>query len=110
MDQTTFIDPDFDFHFVLKDKFQDAVLKTKEHCVRTERFKYIRTPGAQHSIERLFDLRADPHCEHDVKMRYPEVKARLSAAMDQWLTTHQQSTTAEIYGILGEDTLQPTAP
>lgn len=110
MDETTFIDPDFDFHFVLKDKFQDAVLKTKEHCVRTERFKYIRTPGVQHSIERLFDVRADPHCEHDVKLRYPEVKARLSAAMDQWLTTHKQSTTAEIYGILGEDTLQPAAP
>lgn len=45
-----------------------------------------------------------------MKARYPEVKARLSAAMDQWLTTHQQSTTAEIYGILGEDSLQPTAP
>ena len=64
----------------------------------------------KHSIERLFDLREDPHCERDVKLRYPEVKARLSAAMDRWLTTHQQSTTAEIYGILGEDTLQPTAP
>ncbi|MCB1277884.1 sulfatase [Prosthecobacter sp.] len=110
MDETTFIDPDFDFHFVLKDKFQEAVLKTKEHCVRTERFKYIRTPGVHHSIERLFDLREDPHCERDVKLRYPEVKARLAAAMDRWLTTHQQSTTAEIYGILGEDNLQPTAP
>ncbi|WP_397382496.1 sulfatase-like hydrolase/transferase [Prosthecobacter sp.] len=110
MDETTFIDPDFDFHFVLKDKFQDAVLKTKEHCVRTERFKYIRTPGVNRSIERLFDLREDPHCERDMKTRYPEVKARLSAAMDEWLTTHKQSTTAEIYGILGEDTLQPTAP
>jgi arylsulfatase A-like enzyme len=110
MDETTFIDPSFDFHFVLKEKFQDAVLKTKEHCVRTERFKYIRTPGIHHSIERLFDVREDPHCERDVKLRYPEVKARLAAAMDQWLTTHEQSTTAEIYGILGEDALQPAAP
>lgn len=109
MDETTFIDPDFDFHFVLKDKFQDAVLKTKEHCVRTERFKYIRTPGVQHSIERLFDLRDDPHCERDVKKLYPEVKARLSAALDKWLTTHEQSTTPEIFGILGEDALQPVA-
>jgi hypothetical protein len=83
MDETTFIDPDFDFHFVLKDKFQDAVLKTKEHCVRTERFKYVRTPGVRHSIERLFDLRDDPHCEKDIKKQYPEVKARLAAALDQ---------------------------
>lgn len=107
MDETTFIDPDFDFHFVLKDKFQDAVLKTKEHCVRTERFKYVRTPGVKHSIERLFDLRDDPHCERDVKRLYPDVQARLSAALDKWLTTRAQSTTLEIYGILGEDTLKP---
>jgi len=109
MDETTFIDPDFDFHFVLKNKFQDAVLKTKEHCVRTERFKYVRTPGVRHSIERLFDLRDDPHCEKDIKKQYPEVKARLAAALDRWLSTHQQSTTQEIYGILGEETLQPAA-
>jgi arylsulfatase A-like enzyme len=109
MDETTFIDPDFDFHFVLKDKFQDAVLKTKEHCVRTERFKYVRTPGVRNSIERLFDLRDDPHCEKDIKKQYPEVRARLAAALDRWLTTHQQSTTQEIYGILGEETLQPVA-
>ncbi len=109
MDETTFIDPEFDFHFVLKDKFQDAVLQTKERCVRTERFKYIRTPGVHHAIERLFDLRDDPHCEREVKKLYPEVKARLAAALDKWLTTHAQSTTQEIYGILGEDTLQPAA-
>ena len=109
MDETTFIDPDFDFHFVLKEKFQEAVLKTKEYCVRTERFKYVRTPGKQHAIERLFDLRADRHCERDIKKQYPEVRARLAAALDKWLTTHQQSTTAEIYGILGEDSIQPAS-
>lgn len=107
MDETTFIDPEFDFHFVLKDKFQDAVLKTKEYCVRTERFKYVRTPGRQDPIERLFDLREDEHCERDVKKQYPDVKARLSAALDKWQTTQQQSTTQEIYGILGEDMIQP---
>lgn len=107
MDETTFIDPDFDFHFVLKDKFQDAVLKTKEHCVRTERFKYVRTPGVGRPIERLFDLRSDPHCEHEVKTLFPDVRARLSAALDQWLQTHRQSTPHEIFGILGEETLQP---
>lgn len=109
MDETTFIDPDFDFHFVLKDKFQDAVLKTKEHCVRTERFKYIRTPGVRHSIERLFDLRNDPHCERDVKELYPDVRARLAAALDHWRETRAQSTTHEIYGILGEETLKAAA-
>jgi len=110
MDETTFIDPDFDYHFVLKDKYQDAVLETKEHCVRTERFKYVRTPGERHPIERLFDLREDPHCERDVKARFPDVKARLSAALDKWRTTHAQSSTQEIYGILSEDSLQPISP
>ncbi len=109
MDETTFIDPEFDFHFVLKDKFEEAVQKTKERCVRTERFKYVRTPGVYHPIERLFDLNEDVHCERDVKHHYPDVKARLSATLDKWLTTSQQSTTQEIYGILGEDTIQPVS-
>lgn len=108
MDETTFIDPDFDFHFVLKDKYQAAVLRTKEYCVRTRRFKYVRTPGTQKPIERLFDLNADPHCERDVKSAFPEVHARLRNALEHWLTAHEQRTAKEIFGQIDEDQVVPS--
>ncbi len=108
MDETTFIDPDFDFHFVLKDKYQEAVLRTKEYCVRTRRFKYVRTPGTQKPIERLFDLNADPHCERDVKSAFPEVHGRLRDALEHWLTSHEQRTAKEIFGQIDEDRVTPT--
>lgn len=105
MDETTFIDPSFDFHFVLKDKYQEAVLRTKEHCVRTNRFKYVRTPGVHHPIERLFDLRTDPHCERDIKAAFPDVRSRLEAALNLWLTTRKQSKLREIFSTLDEDSI-----
>lgn len=108
MDETTFIDPDFDFHFVLKNKYQEAVLRTKEYCVRTRRFKYVRTPGTQKPIERLFDLNADPHCERDVKAAFPEVHVRLRDALEHWLTSHEQRTAKEILGNIDEDRAAPT--
>ncbi|MBX7207134.1 MAG: sulfatase-like hydrolase/transferase [Verrucomicrobiaceae bacterium] len=107
MDETTFIDPDFDFHFVLKDKFQDAVLQTKERTLRTERFKFIRTPGEDRPIRRLFDLNADPHCERDVKDRFPDVTERLTLALDKWAAEKKESTVREIFGIIDEQTIQP---
>jgi hypothetical protein len=107
MDETTFIDPDFDYHFVLKPKYQDDVLKTKERCLRTERFKLVRTPGTKGDIVRLFDLKADKHCERDVKDQFPEVAERMKRALDRFVTKKQQSTTREILGDIDEDDIVP---
>ena len=107
MDETTFIDPAFDFHFVLKPKYADAVLATKERCLRTQRFKLIRTPGKKGPIDRLFDLKADPHCESDVKANFPEVTLRMTRALERWVNEKQQSTIREILGDIDEDSIVP---
>lgn len=108
MDETTFIDQDFDFHFVLKDKYQDAVLQTKERAVRTERFKFIRTPGRHHPIYRLFDLGADAHCERDVKARFPDVAERMRLALEKWADKKEgESSVREIFGIIDEHSIEP---
>lgn len=104
MDETTMIDPEFDFHFVLKDKYQDAVIKTKERCLRTERFKLVYTPGQQGAIYRLYDTIEDKHCERDVKAKYPETFARMKAALHQWMDQHRESTVAEIFA--GQDEMK----
>lgn len=107
MDETTFIDPDFDYHFVLKPKYQDAVLKTKERCIRTERFKLVRTPGSKGDIIRLFDLKADKHCETDVKDQFPEVTERMKRALDRFITSKQESNIREILGDIDENSIVP---
>lgn len=107
MDETTFIDPDFDFHFVLKDKYSDAVRRTKERCVRTERFKLINTPGTSGPIHRLFDLASDPHCERDVKQEFPEVTARMTRALERWAVEGKESNIREILGDIDETSIVP---
>lgn len=97
MDETTFIDADFDYHFVLKPKYRQAVLDTKERAVRTNRFKFVRTPGMIRPIERLFDLKTDPHCEHDVKSEYPAVLKRMSVALDTWSNDKREMRISEIF-------------
>jgi arylsulfatase A-like enzyme len=105
MDETTFIDPEFDFHFVLKSKYQDDVRRTKERTLRTERFKLCRTPGMKGPIYRLFDLAADPHCERDVKADFPEVTERMSRALDRWANEGQESRIREVLGDIDEQAI-----
>ena len=107
MDVTTTIDPEFDFHFVLKDKFQDDVRRTKERCLRTERFKLVYTPGMNGPIFRLFDTVDDKHCERDVKQLYPAVYAQMRAALEKFINTHKESSIAEIFPNQDEMSFKP---
>jgi len=101
MDETTMIDPEFDFHFVLKDKYQEDVIKTKERCLRTERFKLVYTPGINGAIYRLFDLPDDKNCQRDVKHVYPDVFVQMKGALTKWMDLHKESTIHEIFS--GQD-------
>ncbi len=101
MDETTTIDPEFDFHFVLKEKYQSDVLRTKERCLRTERFKLVYTPGINGPIYRLYDTVEDKHCERDVKTKFPQVFARMKTALHRWMDEHQETPVKEIFA--GED-------
>ena len=72
-DEATFIDPEFDDNFVLRDRYLDDLVATKCFAVRQGRYKLIHVPGEDSPIRRLFDLEADPECRQDLKDCEPEV-------------------------------------
>jgi hypothetical protein len=96
MHETTFVDEDFDYHIVLKDEFHDAVVKTKERCLRTEDFKLVYTPGQHHPIHRLYHLESDPHCERDVKEEHPEMYRAMKKHLWAWIARHEEARIPEI--------------
>ncbi|WP_075089603.1 hypothetical protein [Verrucomicrobium spinosum] len=108
MDETTMIDPDFDFHFVLKDKYQEDVLKTKERVLRTERFKLVMTPGQNGPIYRLFDLKSDKYCERDVKASFPDVFTTMKGALGRFTEEKAEMTIKDIFAGQDENAIQPT--
>jgi arylsulfatase A-like enzyme len=97
MDSSTFVDESFDCHFVLKDKYQDDVLKTKERCLRTQNWKLVFTPGKNKDIWRLFDLRMDLHCERPVNLEHPVVFQAMQNKLLQWMREKKESRISEIF-------------
>jgi arylsulfatase A-like enzyme len=96
MHHTTHIDNDFDFHIVLKDRYLEGVIKTKERVLRTEDFKLVYTPGQNYPIHRLYDIANDPHCERDVKEQFPEVYRKMKKHLWAWILDQKQSTVSDI--------------
>jgi arylsulfatase A-like enzyme len=97
MTSTTFIDETFDCHFVLRDEWQSTVLETKERCLRTERWKFVFTPGKNKDIYRLYDVQNDPHCLRDVGLQNPEVRDAMKRALKKWMVLKQESTVQQIF-------------
>lgn len=97
MDSNTFVDESFNCHFVLKEKFQELVLQTKERCLRTERWKLVFTPGKFHDIWRLFDLRKDTHCERPVNLEHPVVFMAMQKKLLEWMREKKESRINEIF-------------
>ncbi|MCB1098790.1 MAG: sulfatase [Verrucomicrobiae bacterium] len=97
MDRVTFVDPEFDYHFVLKEKYQQAVLETKERALRTQRYKLVRTPGVHAPILRLYDLSNDRHCETDISRANPHILAPMKAALLRWMDDKKESRISEIF-------------
>ncbi|MEM8885204.1 MAG: sulfatase-like hydrolase/transferase [Planctomycetota bacterium] len=77
-DRATFLDPEFDFNFVLRDEFEQALVDTKCFAVREGRWKLIRVPGEKGPIDRLFDLAEDPQCRRDLVAEHPDVYRKLA--------------------------------
>ena len=66
-DNATFLDPEFDHNFVLRDKFTGDLIRTKCFAVREGDWKLIYVPGESGPIYRLFDLAKDPQCKRDLR-------------------------------------------
>lgn len=101
MDETTQVDEAFECHMVLKDKYQDLVISTKERCLRTQDWKVVFTPGKNYDIWRLFHLPSDPHCETPLQLVQPEVFKPMQAALLKWMREKQETKIRDIFP-LGE--------
>lgn len=97
MDSTTEVDRNFDCHFVLKDKYQEDVLRTKERCLRTQNWKLVFTPGKNKDIWRLFDVRKDKHCERPVNLEHPVVFKSMQTRLLSWMREKKESRIGDIF-------------
>ncbi len=75
------VDPAFDDNLVLRKDIVGPVVAAKDRMVRTRRWKLIEIPGKHHPIERLYDLDADPHQQHDLSGAGLPVQPKLEAAL-----------------------------
>lgn len=108
MDRMTRIDETFGCQFVLKNRYERLILQTKERVLRTTRWKLVFTPGKRYDILRLYDLTNDPHCETDVKPRYPEIFNAMRKALWEWMQNGTERRIDEIFPD-GEPFSRPSA-
>ena len=97
MDRTTYIDENFDYHIVLKEKFSDDVIKTKERVLRTENYKIVYTPGKDHPIFRLYNIKKDPHCRKDVKNKQKKIYAKMKSNLLKWIKNKKETRISEMH-------------
>ncbi|MEK7953818.1 sulfatase family protein [Luteolibacter soli] len=92
MDEMVTIDRDYDYHFVLPEKWDDAVVSSKQRVLRTRHWKVVATPtksGDRHYG--LFHLDTDPDCRSDLSSGRPEVLEVMKAALDSWIDKHVET-------------------
>ncbi len=98
MDELTFIDPSYNYQFVLKPQYLDRLIEAKQRCLKTRDWKIVCTPTAQ-GIRHfaLFHMAVDRHGETDVAASRPEVLAPMQAALERWMDEKVESSIAEIF-------------
>lgn len=86
MDEMTFIDKNYNYQFVLKSEYREALVNAKQRCLRTAHWKLVCTPTADGGRDfGLFDKRKDPHGEHNIAKARPEVLAPMRHALERWM-------------------------
>lgn len=98
MDRMNFIDDAFNYQFVLKDEFEQSLVKAKQRCLMSDEWKLICTPtadGARHFT--LYSRHPDPYCEVDVAPSNPNVVAPMRAALEKWIDKKTETPLAEIF-------------
>lgn len=98
MDRMNFIDDSFNYQFVLRDEYEEPLVKAKQRCLMTEKWKLICTPtagGGRHFA--LFSRHPDPYCEVDVAPSNPDVVAPMRAALEKWMDEKNETPLGEIF-------------
>ncbi len=85
MDQMTRIDEAFNYQFVIKDQYKEPLVRAKQRCLATEKWKMICTPTAQGG--RHFDLfkRTRDVDSADVPTINLAVKEVMKRALVKWI-------------------------
>ncbi len=98
MDEMTWIDPNYNYQFVLKPEYLDRIVAAKQRCLRTRFWKIVCTPTAQGTRHfALFQMAKDRDAETDLATARPEVLAPLQAALEKWMDEKVESSIASIF-------------
>jgi arylsulfatase A-like enzyme len=98
MDELTWIDPSYNYQFVVKDQYVEQVINAKQRCLKTRFWKLVCTPTAQGTRHfALFQMENDPQAETDVAAGRPEVLAAMKTALERWMDQKTESSIAEIF-------------
>lgn len=98
MDDLTFIDKNFNYQFVLKDKYRKPLIDAKQRCLKTQRWKIVCTPTAQGTRHfGLFQMDIDRYAEHDLAATRPEVLAPMRSALNRWMDEQIETPIAGIF-------------
>jgi arylsulfatase A-like enzyme len=98
MDELTWIDPNYNYQFVLKSKYLEPLIQAKQRCLKTRWWKLVCTPtaeGGRHFA--LFQMAQDPHGEVDLAASRPEVLNPMREALERWMDLQIESSIAEIF-------------
>jgi arylsulfatase A-like enzyme len=98
LDEMTTYDPAFNYQFVLKPKYEESLVASKQRCLRTRHWKMVCTPAADGTRHfGLFHMQKDPHGRTDLAATRPEVAAPLKAALTRWIDERHESLIPEIF-------------
>lgn len=98
MDELTYIDPDYNHQFVMKEEYRARVLAAKQHCLRTRDWKLVMTPTAEGGRHyQIYHMRSDPDGLTDLADSRPEVLGAMRAAMERWLDERRETPVDAIF-------------
>ena len=98
MDELTYIDEDYNYHFVLRPEYRERLVAAKQRCLATRDWKLVCTPAADGSRHfGLFHLASDPYGEHDLAAQRPEVLAPMRAALELWMDRQVETPIERIF-------------
>ncbi len=98
MDEMTYIEKDFNYQFVLKEKYVEPLIRAKQRCLRTQHWKLVCTPTAHGERHfGLFQMSKDRHGEIDLASQRPEVLAPMKDALTGWMDHQTEFSIEQIF-------------
>ena len=75
----------------LKPKYVDIIIAAKDRMVRVGDWKLTYQPLTNGAMYRLFNIRKDPGCLHNVMEQQPRIAEQLKCLLDRWLDDDPKS-------------------